>query len=389
MKILTMILAGGTDESLSVLTRYRARTAVPFGGRYRVIDFCLSNCVHSGLTDINILAQYNPKSLIEHIRMGKPWDLDRKHGGVTVLQPSYHGEAAHWYLGTADALYQNIDMIRNSRCDLVLVLSGDQVYVADYGEMIAFHLSHGGPVTIACKKVAQKDSQRFGMVRCGKDGIVKQFREKPARSRASDRASLGIYLFDAKLLTRLLKDSRVDIVFDMLLPLIEKGHIYAFPFESYWEDIGSIPAYYGASMKLLKGPSLISRKGWPIYTRGDDLPPARFCAGSEVSGSITASGCRIEGRVSGSILFPGVTVEKGAHVRDSIIFSGTRIRQGATVCRSILDKDVTVGGRAEIGCGTSNAGEITVIGKGASIRSALIVSQGRIVEPGENVREAG
>ena len=381
-----MILAGGTGEGLSVLTRHRARTAVPFGGQYRVIDFCLSNCVHSGLTDINILAQYNPKSLIEHIRMGKPWDLDRKHGGVKILQPSYHGEAAHWYLGTADALYQNIDIIRDSRCDLVLVLSGDQVYLADYGEIVAFHLSHGGPVTIACKKVAPRDSSRFGMVRCGRDGLVKQFREKPMRMRASDRASLGIYLFDARLLTGLLRKSRIDIVFEILLPLVDDGKVYAFPFESYWEDIGSLPAYFGASMKLLRGASLISRRGWPVYTRGDDLPPARFCAGSQVSGSIVACGCRIAGRVSGSILFPGAIVEEGACVKDSIVFSRARIRRGARLDRSILDKDVTVGIDAVIGSVSTQNGDITVIGKGATIRNGLTVRQGRIVEPGEKVK---
>ncbi len=387
MKILTMILAGGTSEGLSVLTRHRARTAVPFGGRYRVIDFCLSNCVHSGLTDINILAQYNPKSLIEHIRMGKPWDLDRKHGGVTILHPSYRGEAAHWYLGTADALYQNRDIIRNSGCELVLVLSGDQVYTADYGEIVAYHLSHNGPVTIACKKVSPKDVSRFGMVRCSRNGIVRQFREKPKRALASDRASLGMYLFDARLLSKILKGSRTDIVFDMLLPMIEDGNVYAFPFESYWEDIGSLPAYYGASMRLLRGSSLISQKGWPIYTRGEDLPPARFCQGSEVSGSITACGCRIEGRVNNSILFPGAVVEKGAEVSNSIIFSRTRVREGAMVERTILDKDVTVGTGAIVGKVSSRSGDITVIGKGASIRNGIAVKQGRIVEPGERVRD--
>ena len=382
-----MILAGGTGEGLSVLTRHRARTAVPFGGRYRIIDFCLSNAVHSGLTDINILAQYNPKSLIEHIRMGKPWDLDRKHGGVTILQPSYHGEAAHWYLGTADALYQNLDLIRDSGCDLVLVLSGDQVYVADYGEIVAYHLSHDGPVTIACKKVSPRESSRFGMVRCGRDGLVKKFREKPARALSSDRASLGMYLFDAKLLISHLKENRTDIVFDMLIPLIDEGKVFAFPFESYWEDIGSIPSYYRASMKLLRGGPLTAKEGWPVYTRGHDLPPARFCAGSKVSGSIVACGSRIEGTVSGSILFPGAVVEKGAIVKDSIIFSDSRVRRGAVVERTILDKDVTIGTAAQIGRVTQPSGDITVIGKGASAGNSISIEQGRIVEPGEKVRD--
>jgi glucose-1-phosphate adenylyltransferase len=202
-------------------------------------------------------------------------------------------------------------------------------------------------------------------------------------------ASLGIYLFDARLLKRLFKGSRIDIVFDMLIPMIEDRNVHAFPFESYWEDIGSIPAYYRASMRLLRGTSLTSRKEWPIYTRGEDLPPARFCQGSEVSGSIVACGCRIEGRVSGSILFPGAIVEKGAEVMDSIVFSRTRIRRGATVERTILDKDVTIGTGAMVGEVSSAAGEITVIGKGASIRNGITVRQGRIIEPGEKVRDAG
>jgi glucose-1-phosphate adenylyltransferase len=382
-----MILAGGTGEGLSVLTRHRAMTAVPFGGQYRVIDFCLSNCVHSGLTDINILAQYNPKSLIEHIRMGKPWDLDRKHGGVTILQPLYRGEAAHWYLGTADALYQNLDIIRDSRCDLLLVLSGDQVYISDYGEIISYHLSHRGPVTIACKQVSPRESSRFGMVSCRSDGLVRKFREKPERSSAGDRASLGIYLFDARLLKGLLKESRTDIVFDMLIPLIDEGKVYGFPFEAYWEDIGSIDIYYRASMRLLGRKSLISKQGWPVYTRGEALQPVNLCAGSEVTGSIVASGCRIEGRVKGSILFPGITVEKGAVVEDSIIFSRSRIRRGARVSRSILDKDVTVGAESVIGAGPERVKDITVIGKGTSIWNGISIRRGRIVEPAKKVKE--
>jgi glucose-1-phosphate adenylyltransferase len=388
LKILTMILAGGTGEGLSVLTRHRARTAVPFGGRYRVIDFCLSNCVHSGLTDINILAQYNPKSLIEHIRMGKPWDLDRKHGGVTILQPSYRGEAAHWYLGTADALYQNLDIINGSGCDLVLVLSGDQVYISDYGELISFHLSHGGPVTIACKKVAPRESSRFGMVKCRGDGLVRKFREKPAVSGADDRASLGIYLFDARLLKGLLGENSTDIVFDILIPLIDGGKVYAFSFEEYWEDIGSIRSYYRASMRLLGGGSMISRRGWQVYTRGEDLPPARFCAGSQVSRSIIANGCSIKGRVSGSILFPGAVVDKGAFVTDSIVFSRARVMRGARLRRCILDKDVTVGTEAEIGSRHAKCRHITVIGKGATVGKGIPVSCGSIVEPETKVKEA-
>jgi glucose-1-phosphate adenylyltransferase len=383
LKILTMILAGGTDEGLSVLTRHRARTAVPFGGRYRVIDFCLSNCVHSGLSEIYILAQYNPKSLIEHIRMGKPWDLDRTHGGVTILQPAYYGEAAHWYLGTADALHQNLDIIAGSRCDLVLVLSGDQVYLADYGEMIAWHLSHGGSVTIASKRVKPSESSRFGMVSCTKDGRVRRFREKPRRS-SMDRASLGIYLFDAGTLCKLLEKGSTDIVFDLIMPLIERRMVYAFPFESYWEDIGSIPAYYRSSRRLLRSDSLISKRGWTVYTRTEDLPPARFSAGSDVSRSIVACGCRIEGTVSGSILFPGVTVERGAVVRDSILFSSSCAGKNSHVERAIIDKDVHIGNGSTVG---ERTGDIAVIGKGARMGGGCAVRAGIHIEPGKTVRK--
>lgn len=382
-----MILAGGTGKELSVLTRHRAKTALPFGGRYRIIDFCLSNCVNSGLSEIYVLAQYNPKSLIEHIRMGKPWDLDRKQGGVFILQPRYRDEAARWYLGTADALYQNMDVIKLSRADLVLVLSGDQVYLADYGEIAAVHASHGGPVTIACKTVRQSQRSRFGMVRCDRDGVVREFREKPRRPGGFDSASLGIYLFDRRFLVERLGREKHDIVFDILMPEIASGGVHAHPFGGYWEDIGSIASYYSSSMRLLRHRSLITRRDRPVYTRGANLPPTKFFDGSIVERSIIADGCAIRGSVRGSILFPGVTVERGAVVEDSIVFAFSRIGAGSRIVRSILDKEIFVGPEAVIGAAPPRGrGRITVLGKGTRIAGAAEVSAGAAIEPGEVVR---
>lgn len=394
-----MILAGGTGGELSVLTRHRAKTALPFGGRYRIIDFCLSNCVHSGINEISILAQYSPTSLLRHIRMGKPWDLDRKSGGVYILQPTHHGEAAQWYLGTADALYQNIDVIRNSKGSMILVLSGDQVYVMDYRELIDRHLESGKQVTIALKEVHASQRSRFGMVMCSRDGLVTSFREKPEAS-TYRYASLGIYLFNKEFLLDALGPDKIDIVFDIIIPMLGMREVAGYKFEGYWEDIGSITSYYRASMRLLKDRSLISTDAWPIFTRGTDLPPARFSARSSVTESIVADGCSIKGKVNRSILFPGVSVEAGATVENSIIFSYSKIGRGVGVRKSIIDKQVNVGTDVRVGSGASAGGGnvqggrkgnsarasgITVVGEGARITKKTEIPRGSLVDPRETV----
>ena len=396
MKILALILAGGTGKELSVLTRYRAKTAVPFGGRYRVIDFCLSNCVHSDIQEIAILAQYSPKSLIDHIGMGKPWDLDRKSGGVYILQPTHNGEVAKWYLGTADALYQNIDLIRNSKADAILVLSGDQVYVMDYRPMIQYHLAHRTAVTLAMQRVQASQRSRFGMVRCSRAGLVTAFREKPTAS-TFRFASLGIYLFGRDFLLDILGSDRADIVFDIIMPRLVKGDVAGYPFDGYWEDIGSIRSYYNASLRLLRNRSLITDPDWPIFTKGSELPPARCSETSHVTNSIIGDGCIVKGEVRGSILFPGVTVERGAVVEDSIVFSFSRIAGDARVRKAILDKFVVVGNGSSVGIGArrgtargrsdpatdagSESGGISVLGRRARIARGAAVPGGMIIEP--------
>lgn len=391
-----MILAGGTGKELSVLTQHRAKTALPFGGRYRIIDFVLSNSVHSGITDISILAQYSPESLIYHIGMGKPWDLDRKTGGVFILQPTYQGRVANWYQGTAAALHQNIDVIRESRAEHVLVLSGDQVYVMDYREMLKQHVTSGAGVTFAVKYVSPSQRSRFGMIRCRRDGVVTDFEEKPASS-SSRYASLGIYLFEKKLLLDSLRSDRFDIVFDLIMPLLDSGRVSCYEFGSYWEDIGSLRSYFNASMRLLKNRLLLSTPGWPIYTRGSNLPPARIAAGSHIVDSILADGCVVEGEVVGSILSPGVRIDKGARVEESIVFSFSRIGKGAQVSRAIIDKHCSIGQGSLVGTGDAGHGvpdgkrrveglshistKLAVLGKGAKVRRGEVVPSGVTIEP--------
>ena len=381
MEILSFILAGGAGSELGVLTSYRAKTAVPFGGRYRIIDFCLSNCVNSGIRDIYVLAQYNPRSLIEHIGMGKPWDLDRKTGGIYILQPSHHGRVAEWYRGTAEALLQNIEIISDSDADVILVLSGDQVYRMDYRMLAEQHVKNSSPITLACRRAPEGDEHRLGMVDIDRAGIIKDFEEKPKHSSYST-ASLGIYLFDREFLMDSLARDNIDIVFDIIIPNIDKGLVSSFIFEDYWEDIGSIETYYKASMSLLNNRSFLMKKGFPLFTRESGLAPSRICRGSDVRNSIIADGCRICGEVRDSIIFPGVTVESGAVVEKSIVFQKSRMAGRSRIYRSIVDKEVELCVEASAGVAErDNEDTITVLGKRARVESGAAVEAGGMIKP--------
>jgi glucose-1-phosphate adenylyltransferase len=279
-----------------------------------------------------------------------------------------------------------VDLIRNSKADTILVLSGDQVYVMDYRPMIRFHQERRAAMTIAIKKVHPSQRSRFGMVRCSRDGFVTAFREKPTESTFRD-ASLGIYLFRRDFLLDTLAAGKTDVVFDVLIPLLERREVAGYRFEGYWEDIGSIQSYYRASLQLLKNRLLITDPDWPIYTKGSELPAARCAEGSRVANSIIGDGCVVKGQVEGSILFPGVTVERGAVVRDSIVFSFARVGREARVSRGILDKFVSVGRGAAVG-GPAGAGErsagsgdIAVLGRKAKVPPLGRVAAGTIVEP--------
>ncbi|HMA76036.1 MAG TPA: glucose-1-phosphate adenylyltransferase subunit GlgD [Candidatus Krumholzibacteriaceae bacterium] len=382
MKVISFILAGGSGKELGVLTRHRAKTAIPFGGRYRVIDFCLSNCANSGIKDIFVLAQYNPKSLINHIGMGKPWDLDRKTGGVYILQPSYNGEIAQWYKGTGDALLQNSDLINDSDADYVLILSGDQVYTMNYQNIIDHHIESSKPVTIVFKEIARSMNQYLGMLSVDNSGVINDFVEKPCSSNYK-HAFMGIYLFNREYLIKLLYNKPRDLVFDLLMPEIEDGMVGGYEFKSFWQDIGSLSVYYRTSMNLLEDRCFLLDKDLPMFTRSKELAPTRFLSDSSVTNSILASGCTIGGNVVNSIIFPGVDISEGASIEDSIILPFSKISKNAVIKKAVIDKMVKVEEGVIIGVDTggSAGGYITTVGKGSKIKKNSKIGKGSMIEP--------
>jgi glucose-1-phosphate adenylyltransferase len=351
------ILAGGVGKRLSLLTRFRAKPAVPFAGRYRIIDFTLTNCVRSGLGDVYILTQYIARSLVHHIGIGKPWDLDHRTGGVHILHPRLGYQAADWYQGTADAIYQNIPVIEELNADRVLILSGDHVYHMDYREFVAFHHASGKPASLAVVTVPRSLCSEFGIVTTASDGTIVRFEEKPARS-ASTLASMGVYIFETEFLLRTLKTlwrrhHNLDFGRHVMPHLVSRARVSAFRFPGYWLDIGTLKSYYRASLDLLgERPRLrFSGIDLPVLTVPDDRPPLAVADTARITRSLVCSGCVIEGTVRSSILSPGVAVRRGAVVENAIVFHDCVIERGARVKNAILDKRVFVGRDARVGIG--------------------------------------
>lgn len=392
--VLTLILAGGEGERLSILSQVRAKPGVPFGGKYRIIDFALSNVVNSGLTDVGILTQYAPRSLIDHIRVGRPWDLDRSRGGVSVLQPYLgRGRRRDWYRGTADAVLQNLDFIADRDPELVLVLAGDHVYKMDYRPFIALHRSRGSDLTVAVRTVPIEEAHRFGILELGDNGRITRFAEKPPRP-TSNLVSMGVYAFSWPLLREVLSNERLDFGRDVLPSMVESGRmVHAYEYRGYWQDIGTVDAYWQASMDLLadEPPLDLFETGWLIYTRSEERAPARVGSQAHVTRSMISHGCVIEGVVEHSILSPGVRVGPGAVVRDSIIMFDTEIGDGAVVDRAILDKEVVVGAGARIGDGAvlrPNRSEperlfsgLTLVGKQARVPAHARIGRNCRIDP--------
>jgi glucose-1-phosphate adenylyltransferase len=397
------ILAGGLGSRLCLLSERRAKPAVPFGGKYRIIDFTLSNCVNSGIFDVGVLTQYRPTSLRQHIGIGRPWDLDRTRGGVHLLQPSLDTVASDWYHGTADAIYRNLIHLRRRLTDHVLVLSGDHVYKMDYNILYAFHEANRASVTVAVTEVPAESVSAFGILETDKTGRVTGFQEKPRHAR-SRLASMGVYLFDRRsLIDWLIEDAAIadshhDFGKDLLPRLVARGAgVYAYRFRDYWQDVGTLESYYQTNMDLLsdRAPLDLNDPSWLIHTQSAVRPPVRFDAGGVAERSLIANGCRISGTVHRSILFPGVVVAPGAVVRDSIVMNDTLVLRDAALDRAILDKEVLVGEGARIGWGddmTPNqacpdhlASGLLVVGKGARIPEGTAV--GRNARIGASVRE--
>jgi glucose-1-phosphate adenylyltransferase len=380
---MALVLSGGGGDRLSVLTAERAVSAIPFGGKYRVIDFVLSNCCHSEIERIGVLTQHAPQSLHDHIGSGRAWDLDRRDARVLILQPYLTREHSGWYRGTADAVALNWDVVEEARVSRVLVLPGDHIYKMDYRPLFESHARHGAAITLAVAQVPATESSRFGMVTLGADDRVVRFDEKPPVSQ-SQMASMGIVLFEAQTLAAALGGPVVDLATDVLGPLIEAGvHVQAHRFAGYWEDVGTLRSYYRANMDLLRPePSLqLDDPAWPILTRDEERPPVRVLPGAELERSLVANGCRVAGRVRNSILFPGVVVEEGAEVVDSVLMQDVHIEAGAKVERAIVDKFAQVGRGALIGGGGESV-EPTLVGKYAVTPAGARVGAGAVLGVG-------
>lgn len=398
MHIFTLILAGGEGSRLSILGEKRAKPAMPFAGKYRIIDFALSNCANSGLADIAVLTQYRPHSLNEHIGTGRPWDLDRTRGGVRIWQP-YRGRSDQdWYRGTADALYQNRTFIAAASADTLLVLSGDHIYKQDYRVMLRQHEQSGADVTIAVMDVPREETHRFGIMSTASDGRIVEFHEKPKEFKGT-LASMGIYVFRTEFLLQHLEadasdpSSAHDFGRNIIPAMIEQKNVFAFPFAGYWVDVGTIPAYWQTNLDLLADdPALdLYHDRWTIHTRSEERPPVKLVEGSTVARGLLSNGCVIHGSVINSVLSPGVVIEPGAEVRDSIIMTDTVVEAGAVVDRCILDKQIVVGRDSILGYGddmTPNRDEaqniesgITIVGKSARIPAGVRVGRNCRIDP--------
>ena len=388
-----VILAGGEGSRLGVLTDKRAKPAVPFAGKYRVIDFTLSNCANSGITDVMMLTQYRPHSLNEHIGAGRPWDLDRSFsGGIQIYQPYRGRSVTDWYKGTADAIFQNLSFVRRGNPDLVLVLSGDHIYKMDYAGLIDFHEKRQADVTIATLNVTREEAARMGILATDAEYRVTQFIEKP-KDPPGTLASMGIYVFSQPILSQMLiedskkRDSTHDFGKDIIPRMVTGGsRVFAYPFTGYWVDVGTIEAYWRTHMDLLKSPQPIdlNDRSWIIHTRSEERPPVMIHEGAIVRDSLITDGCVIMAgaRIEKSILSPGVVVSSKAVVRQSIILTGTTIEPGARVERAIVDKNVNIGRGARIGR-MPKADEklgITTIGKNANIPDKTVIAPGAVVD---------
>jgi glucose-1-phosphate adenylyltransferase len=391
MKTRAVILAGGEGSRLGILTAKRTKPAVPFAGKYRIIDFTLSNCVNSGLFDVMILAQYRPHSLVEHIGAGGPWDLNRDFtGGVRIYQPYKARGSSDWYLGTADAVQQNFRFIKNNDPDQVLILSGDHIYEMNYDAMIAFHHDQEADLTMATIRVPLSGASRFGIVGVDANFRVTSFIEKPAQP-ASNLANMGVYVFNLKTLDHLLWEDREktgsshDFGKDILPRMVaNQARVFAYPFSGYWVDVGTVESYWGAHMDLLTTPPPIdlNDRSWIIHTRTEERPPVWISNGAQVFDSMITDGCVITSgaRVERSVLSPGVTVQAGAVVRESILLNDIVVSAGATVERAILDKRVHIGTNARVGGITSGeVPSIAMVGKNSQVPPGYIVEPGAVV----------
>jgi glucose-1-phosphate adenylyltransferase len=398
MRTLAMILAGGPSPALSILTAERAEPSIPFGGKYRIIDFSLSNLVNSDIFNVAVLTQYKPRSLNDHIGNGKPWDLDRVIGGVRLLQPyvSGEGESGAWQRGTADAVRFNLDFVAEHNVDTVLLLAGDHIYKMDYRPLLRFHENSNADCTFAVRSVSPYETHRFGMVSTDGGGRVTRFEEKPRRT-LSRLASMGIYAFKRQALVDWLTGpgaGDVDFGRHVVPGMLKAGlPLFAYTYGGYWIDAGTVQAYWEANMALLaETPALdLYDPGWVIHTRSEQLAPAFTGSDAVVEGSLLCDGCRVFGKVARSIIGPGAVIEEGAEVNDSIVMNGASIGARARIERSIVDKRAVVGEDSVVGWGEDNTPNrampnqlntgLTLIGKRAQVPAGVKVGRNVVIRP--------
>ncbi len=387
-EVVAMLLAGGQGSRLGVLTRKIAKPAVPFGGKYRIIDFPLSNCVNSGIEAVGILTQYQPLVLNEYIGNGQPWDLDGMHSGVNCLSPYQAVDGADWYSGTANAIFQNINYIDRYDPEYVVVLSGDHIYKMDYNKMLEYHKEKNAACTIAVIDVPLEEASRFGILNTHADGEIYEFDEKPEKPK-STHASMGIYIFSYKELRKYLveddenKNSSHDFGKDVLPAMLNAGErMFAYPFEGYWKDVGTIDSLWEANMDLLDPNVTLDLKD--IYSRNPMMPPHFVSNDAVIQNSLVADGCNVYGNLEFSILFSGVTIGKGATINSSIIMPGAVIEEGATVQFAIIAENTVVRKNAVVGakpedCENRDDWGIAVVGENS------VIDEGAVVKPKEMI----
>ena len=380
-----MLLAGGQGSRLGLLTKVMAKPAVPFGGKYRIIDFPLSNCTNSNIDTVGVLTQYRPLELNSYIGSGQTWDLDLSYGGVYVLPPYATADSSEWYKGTANAIFQNFAFIEQFDPEYVLVLSGDHIYKMDYNRMLQAHIDRAADVTIAVRPVPWEVAPSFGIMNVDENDAIIEFEEKPAQPK-SNLASMGVYIFTWDIMKKYLTEdnadpkSKNDFGKNIIPNLLnDKKALYAYAFTDYWKDVGTIASLWEANMDLLKDPPEfdLTDPRWKIYSRTPVMPPHYIAAGAEVTNSMLTEGCDIRGKVTDSVLFAGVKVGEGALIEDSVIMPGTTIESGAVVRRCIVAENCVISRNCQVG---EVDGDIALIGQGTTLPEGYAVKAGTQVD---------
>lgn len=392
-----MILAGGQGSRLGALTKNVAKPAVPFGGKYRIIDFPLSNCVHSGINTVGVLTQYQPLELNRYIGNGNPWDLDRSHGGVYVLPPYQSAKAGEWYKGTANAIYQNLSFLESFKPENVLILSGDHIYKMHYGEMLKAHKESGAAVTIAVMPVPWEEASRFGIMNVDEEGTITDFEEKPAEPK-SNLASMGIYIFTYEVLKKYLEaderdpSSANDFGKNIIPTMLENGEkMVSFRFEGYWKDVGTIHSLWEANMDLVDQPPKfdLNDRSWSIYSRNMALAPHYVGQNAKITNSTITEGCFIDGEIKHSVIFGGVELGEGSVVSDSVIMPGAKIGKNVVIEKAVIGADAVIGDGAKVGVNSSDdnkyasklcTNDLVLIESGAEVGVEEDICKGSMVE---------